>query len=87
MTSWKTSGVSDKITLWIGNAINILKELPGPFDLVFIDANKREYSEYYELMIDKIPSGGLIIADDVLWDGKPWQEPQGQADTGNSRFQ
>ncbi len=91
---WSKAGVSDKITLWIGNAINILKEfpgpfdlgnainilkeLPGPFDLVFIDANKREYSEYYELMIDKIPSGGLIIADDVLWDGKPWQEPQPQ---------
>ena len=46
---WSKAGVSDKITLWIGNAINILKELPGPFDLVFIDANKREYSEYYEL--------------------------------------
>ena len=75
---WSKAGVSDKITLWIGNAINILKEFPGPFDLVFIDANKREYSEYYELMIDKIPSGGLIIADDVLWDGKPWQEPQPQ---------
>jgi caffeoyl-CoA O-methyltransferase len=75
---WSKAGVSDKITLWIGDALNILKQLPGPFDLVFIDANKREYSEYYELIIDKIPSGGLILADDVLWDGKPWQEPQPQ---------
>jgi caffeoyl-CoA O-methyltransferase len=73
---WSKAGVSDRITLWIGDALNILKQLPGPFDLVFIDANKREYSEYYELLIDKIPSGGLILADDVLWDGKPWQEPQ-----------
>jgi predicted O-methyltransferase YrrM len=75
---WSKAGVSDRITLRIGDALNILKQLPGPFDLVFIDANKREYSEYYELIIDKIPSGGLILADDVLWDGKPWQEPQPQ---------
>ena len=40
------------------------------FDLVFIDADKREYSEYYRLVFDKVRSGGMIIADDVLWDGK-----------------
>ena len=39
-------------------------------DLVFIDADKREYSEYYRLVFDKVRVGGLIIADDVLWDGK-----------------
>ena len=40
------------------------------FDLVFIDADKREYSEYYRLVFDKVRSGGMIVADDVLWDGK-----------------
>ena len=75
---WSRAGVTDKIALWIGDALEIIKTLDGPFDLVYIDANKREYSDYYDLVIEKIPHGGLILADDVLWDGKPWQEPQPQ---------
>lgn len=52
-----------------GNALEIIPHLPHTFDLVFIDADKEEYSRYYDLIIDKVRPGGIIIADNVLWSG------------------
>jgi caffeoyl-CoA O-methyltransferase len=52
-----------------GNALEIIPLLPNTFDLVFIDADKEEYIRYYDLIIDKVRSGGIIIADNVLWSG------------------
>ena len=72
---WSRAGVEDKITLHIGDARKTIATLEGPYDLVYIDANKREYSEYYDLVFDLVRPGGLILADDVLWDGKLWQDP------------
>ncbi|MBR5398051.1 MAG: class I SAM-dependent methyltransferase [Bacteroidales bacterium] len=72
---WSRAGVEGKITLHIGDARKTLAMLEGPYDLVYIDANKREYSEYYDLVFDLVRPGGLILADDVLWDGKLWQDP------------
>lgn len=72
---WSRAGVEGKITLHIGDARKTLSSLEGPYDLVYIDANKREYSEYYDLVFDLVRPGGLILADDVLWDGKLWQDP------------
>ncbi len=72
---WRRAGVSDRITLHIGDACQTLSALSGPYDLVYMDANKREYVTYYNLVIDKVRPGGLILADDVLWDGKLWQNP------------
>lgn len=65
----------DKIRLHIGDAMKIIPELDMRFDLVFIDADKRLYSEYYDLVFDKIPRGGIIFADNTLWDGKVLTEP------------
>ena len=70
---WERAGVSSKITLHLGNANDTLKNLTGPYDLAFIDANKREYREYYELVLPLMRQGGLIVADDVLWDGKVYE--------------
>jgi len=53
-----------------GNALEVIPTLPGPFDLVFIDADKENYVKYYELVFDKVSTGGFIIADNVLWYGK-----------------
>lgn len=64
------SGLSDRITQHIGDARKIIPSLNLKFDLVFIDADKREYSDYYRLVIDLIPVGGFLLADNVLWDGK-----------------
>jgi len=72
---WSRAGVADKITLHIGDACETLSSLKGPYDLVYMDANKREYVTYYNLVFDLVKPGGLILADDVLWDGKLWQNP------------
>lgn len=64
------AGMKNKIKLHIGNAVEIIKKLDARFDIVFIDADKENYSVYFDLVIDKVNSGGIIIADNVLWSGK-----------------
>jgi caffeoyl-CoA O-methyltransferase len=64
------SAYSKKIEILQGQAQNIIPTLKEKFDLVFIDADKKNYSLYFDLIIDKVNSGGLIIADNVLWSGK-----------------
>lgn len=54
----------------IGDALKLIPLLPGPFDLVWIDADKENYGRYFDLVIDKVPSGGCVLADNVLWSGK-----------------
>lgn len=63
------AGVESKITQITGNALDIIPRLDLMFDLIFIDGDKREYTEYYRLIIDKIRPGGFILADNVLWGG------------------
>src|SRR6478672_6598692 len=60
----------NKITLRMGPALETIKTLTGPLDLVFIDADKANYSNYYEVSLPLLKPGGLIIADNVLWSGK-----------------
>jgi len=67
---FKQAGIEDKINYLLGNALEIIPTLKDTFDLVFIDADKENYSNYYDLVIDKLPSGAFIIADNVLWSGK-----------------
>ena len=62
--------MQERIVFHVGDACEIIPTLDEMFDLVFIDADKREYSEYYRLVFDKVRHGGIIVADDVLWDGK-----------------
>ncbi|CAF1493368.1 unnamed protein product [Adineta steineri] len=71
---WKKAGVSDKITLKIGSAVDTLKTLleengPGSFDFIFIDADKPNYLNYYELALELVRSNGLIALDNTLWHG------------------
>lgn len=60
----------DKIDVRIGKAADTIKAHSGSFDLVFIDADKQSYPEYYELVLPKMPSGGLIVVDNALWSGE-----------------
>lgn len=69
-SNFRSAGVAELIDLRIGNAQDIILTLEGPFDMVFIDADKERYSLYYDLVIDKLNSGGIILADNVLWSGK-----------------
>ncbi len=67
---WTEAGVREKIDHRIGNGLELIPDIDGPFDLVFIDADKKNYSNYYDLIIDKMAPGGIILADNVLWSGK-----------------
>ena len=77
------AGLSDKISLHIGDCKETLARLRAEYtgninqqyDIVYMDANKREYCEYYDLVFDMVRPGGLILADNVLWDGKVCQDP------------
>jgi len=64
------SGMADRIFQHIGDAREIIPSIGQKLDLVFIDADKREYSDYYKLVFDHIRVGGFILADNILWDGK-----------------
>lgn len=64
------AGVDSKITLLNGNALEIIPGLENKFDLVFIDADKRDYCDYYRLAKEKLKPDGFILADNVLWGGQ-----------------
>ena len=64
------AGVADRVTQHTGRAQDIIPTLNCTFDLVFIDGDKREYCEYYDLVFDRVRKDGFIIADNVLWGGK-----------------
>ncbi len=70
------AGFENKIIQHIGNAMDIIPHLKKPWDLVFIDADKRNYLNYYQLLIDVLPQGSYIIADNVLWSGKILQDKE-----------
>ena len=68
------AGIEGKIDYRIGNALHIIPLLQETFDLVFIDADKENYGHYYDLVINRVPLGGYILADNVLWSGKVLDE-------------
>lgn len=89
------AGVSGKVSLHIGDAKDTLKRLAagidageGQYGLIYMDANKREYPEYYSLVFDMLKPGGYILADNVLWDGKVCLDPlpQDRQTQGIARF-
>lgn len=80
-TFWK-AGLAETIDFRIGDAMQIIPKLDEKFDLVFIDADKSNYGNYYDMVIDKVPSGGFILLDNVLWSGKVLKDAEpGDIDT------
>ena len=67
---FQSAGVTDRVHYIIGNALDVIPTLDHTFDLVFIDADKINYINYFDAVIDKVRKGGYIIADNVLWSGK-----------------
>ena len=95
LEGFSRAGLSGKITLHIGDAVETLKRLSRDmhgagdlYDMVYIDANKREYPEYYSLVFDLVRPGGYILADNVLWDGKVYEDdvPGDRQTSGIARF-
>lgn len=68
------AGLTGKIHFHAGNAPSVLETLDGPYDIVFIDADKKNYALYFDLVIGKMNPGGLILADNTLWSGKVVEE-------------
>ena len=64
------AGLEQTIDFKLGDAIELIPQTEGPFDLVFIDADKTNYHNYFQLVLEKVRPGGFIIADNVLWSGK-----------------
>lgn len=84
--TWQATGVESRIDLRLGPALETLDRLiaegqSGTFDMVFIDADNGNYSSYYERALQLVRSGGLVAADNVLWDGKPIDPAATDADT------
>ncbi len=73
------SGYGKHIVQHLGNAAEIIPAIEGTFDFVFIDADKEQYPLYFDLIVDRVRSGGLIIADNVLWSGKVLEPATDQA--------
>ena len=70
------SPYADQIIQHTGNALEIIEDLDSTFDLVFVDADKENYSNYFHAVIDKLNPGGIILSDNVLWSGKVIEELQ-----------
>ena len=76
-----TAGYSDRIQVVVGRAIDSLSDLSGPFDFVFIDADKGSYIDYYEAVLPKLSERGMIAADNTLWSGRVIDASDQEADT------
>ena len=83
---FKESGYNEKLKLHVGNAKQVISTLEGPFDLVFIDADKENYVNYYNLIFDKVRKGGIIIADNTLWHGNVLTNDHGKETVGIVAF-
>jgi predicted O-methyltransferase YrrM len=85
-TNFKRSAFNKQIKYHIGNALDVIPGLDETFDLVFIDADKKNNSTYYNLIFEKVRPGGLIIVDNVLWSGKVLTENQDKDTREISQF-
>ena len=72
---------AERIEVLLGPALQAVARLDGPFDFVFIDADKANYSAYYEMVLPKLSDGGLIAADNTLWSGRVLDKSDDSADT------
>ena len=85
---WKQADVSDKIESIIGDGVEVMQsyiDRQSSFDLIFIDADKNNYTNYYELSLCLLPSNGIIIIDNVLWGGNVADPSNNDNQTGTIR--
>jgi caffeoyl-CoA O-methyltransferase len=80
------AGVADLIDFRVGNALEEIEELGGPWDIVFIDADKPSYVDYYEAVLPRLAAGGFIVADNVLWSGRVVEDGGEESTQAIKRF-
>lgn len=74
--TFRQSPYAQRIAFHLGRALDLIPQIPGTFDLVFLDADKEGYEAYFDLVIDRVPSGGFILADNVLYHGEVLDPPE-----------
>ena len=75
------AGVGDRVTIHLGPALETIERLEGEYDLIFIDADKPNYPEYYEALVPRLASDGIMVLDNTLWSGRvlePEDSPEAQ---------
>ena len=72
---FRRAGIEEQVALHLGDAIDIIPTLGKTYDMVYIDGNKRQYCQYYNLVFDMVRPGGYILADNVTWSGKVAESP------------
>lgn len=82
---FQKAGISEQANLLIGAAADLIPTLEGPFDLVFLDADKQNYVQYFDQVLPKMAPGGLLIADNMLWSGKVIDEKHQDRETRGLR--
>ena len=80
------SPYGSQIVQHLGEAKDILKTLAGPYDLVFLDADKENYPHYFDLIIDKLETGGILLSDNVLWSGKVLEKATDEATSALQKY-
>ena len=83
---FEQSPYGNQIVQHLGDAKEILKTLSGPYDLVFLDADKENYPHYFDLIIDKLRTGGILLSDNVLWSGKVLEKATDEATTALQEY-
>ena len=83
---FRRAGVLDRIRILQGNALELLEQTPGIFDIIFNDVDKEEYPQVFHKAVPRIRSGGLFLADNVLWSGRVTEPPADDATRGIAEF-
>lgn len=75
LSNLKRAGVADMVDLMMGDALSLLADLPlEEYQVVYLDANKAQYPDYFDILVSRLPKGALILADNTLWGDKLWHE-------------
>ena len=82
----ENSAYADKIQFYIGNALELVPQMNLAFEMAFVDGDKRKYTDYYDMLLPRLPHGGYIIADNTLWDGHVLENSRDRQTTGIQMF-
>lgn len=78
----RRAGMADRVRILVGDSLDLLRQTPGEFDMVFCDVDKHQYPAVFPLALPRVRKGGLLVADNVLWYGRVTQPPQDEATRG-----
>ena len=78
----RRAGVADRVRVLVGDSLDLLRQTPGEFDMIFCDVDKHQYPAVFPLALPRVRKGGLLVADNVLWSGRVTRKPKDDATRG-----